>query len=105
MIAFDDIQKILDHFRVGRLISFEDFEPIYLAKTKQGTFYILQSTPFEARKTEKERLKILEGTAKIKTERLLRPDYTGKLNDDSSYAHYKDKYYSAYKLIKPKKKI
>ncbi len=98
MITSTDAQRIIDHFHIGKIIGFDTFPSYYEVITNQGTFFILESEPVKGRETEQERSTILEGLVGS-TERSLLPDYTGELNQDSSYAHYKDNYFSVYKLV------
>ncbi len=98
MISVDDAKRIIDHFHIGKLINFVDFQTFYKVITNQGTFFILYSESIKGRETEQERSKTLEDRMGS-TERLLLPDYKGELNAYSSYAHYKDKYFSVYKLV------
>lgn len=103
MITLADAQRILDHFGgVGKLISFEKHPSYGIAITNQGTYYLLESDPLEAAKTEGVRVRHLKETVGEVT-RLLLPDYTGELLDESSYAHHKHMYYSVYKLLNEQK--
>jgi hypothetical protein len=98
MVNSNDAKRIIDHFHIGKLINFEDFRVYYKVTTNQGTFFILESEPIKGRETEQERSKTLEGIVGPNV-RLLLPDYKGELNEYSSYAHYKGKYFSVYKLV------
>lgn len=98
MISSSDAQRIIDHLHIGKLTDFEDCQTYYRVKTNQGTFFVLESDPIKGRATEQARSKTLERIVGS-IERLLLPDYKGELNQDSSYAHYKDKYFSVYKLV------
>ena len=97
MSTQEDIQKILDHYHVGKLAQFSDHSFYVTAHTNQGTYFILSDDPSKARITEaarKEALIQAEGQA----ERLLLTDYKGRrLSESASYAHYQHKYYSVYK--------
>ncbi len=98
MLTFEDAKKIIDHFYIGRLITFEELDSYSKTETNQGVFFILASDPIEGRKTEQYRQSILEQTVG-KVKRVLLSDSTGTMNPDSSYAHYKDRYFSVYKLV------
>jgi hypothetical protein len=99
MFSQDDVQRILDHFHVGKVIRFEYWAYYCEVETSKGIFYVLWDLPSVARETEKDRKKVL--TALVgKIERLLLSDYQDKKSEDVSYVHQRGKYYSVYKLIK-----
>ncbi len=99
MISSEEAQKILDHFHIGKIKSFDYWVYYYEAQTNKGIFFILQSSSLSARDIEDKRAeKLKEKLGRI--ERLLLADFKDKKEEYSSYVHHQGKYYSVYKLAK-----
>lgn len=90
MLTQTNAQRILDHFKVGKISQFAHLLYYSEAKTNQGIFYILESDPFSARENENDNLKRLT-------------ELVGKVNrvvlPNQSYIHQNDRYYSVYRRI------
>lgn len=98
MLTQSDIQRILDHYHVGKVIEFIQYDFYVAAQTNQGTFYVLSDEPATARATEVARREALvREVGSVDRQQLA--NYKGQLSDDASYAHYQHKYYSVYKSI------
>lgn len=95
MTANQQLQRILDHFQVGKILGASNHAGSYQVETSQGQFVVIEH-PAEMdlddiRAGEKRWADKLQGM-----EQLLLPDYTGTHTPETSYVHQNDRYYSVY---------
>lgn len=95
----EDIQRIIDHFHIGKIIEQKNLVYFYEVLTNQGTFYLLSGKVETARQTEEARIQKVVSITGSKVERLLLKNYKNELNPENSYTHSRENYYSLYKQI------
>ena len=97
-----DIQKILDRAGgLGRVLSISVEGEFFITQTNQGTLIIYSSQDdLEAIRKREVNIESLVKDKYGDCERILLPDYKEELEPYASYIHYRDKYYSIYRLTR-----
>jgi hypothetical protein len=98
MIIKESFQKIVDHFRIGKILEFDSQNEIIKLQTNQGNFVLVELSVDEwsKKRSLEYPLKELE---KLNLKRLLLPDYRNEKTFESSYIHFKHNYYSIYENL------
>jgi hypothetical protein len=96
------LQQVLDHVSVGRLKHHRKIgQNFHMVQTNQGNFLIaVFPDRLSFGQLEAEQADIHEASRVFigEIERILIPDFSGKLRPESSYVHLRDHYFSIYQL-------